>query len=90
MSFLTGITFLIPLALFTVILFYLSKFIPKEGIQLPIFLMIAGDGILVAIWYFGLIELVDTVKEFKIGIGLSFATAAFGRSIYFMVMNKEV
>ena len=59
MSFLAGILFVIPLALFTVILFYLSKFVPKEAVQLPIFFMIAGDGILVALWYFGLRELVE-------------------------------
>ncbi len=90
MSFLAGISFLIPLALFTVILFYLSKFIPKEGVQLPVFLMIAGDGILVALWYFGLREIVETLKEFRLGIGLSFVSASFGRSIYFMLQNKEV
>lgn len=90
MSFLTGILFVIPLALFTVILFYLSKFVPKEAVQLPIFFMIAGDGILVALWYFGLREVVETLKEFRLGIGLSFVTSSFGRSIYLMIMSKDV
>ena len=90
MSFLAGILFLIPIALFTIILLYLSKFVPKEAVQLPIFFMIAGDGILVALWYFGLREIVDTLKEFRLGIGLSFVTTSFGRSIYFMIMNRDV
>ena len=52
--------------------------------------MIAGDGILVALWYFGLREIVDTLKEFRLGIGLSFVTSSFGRSIYLMIMSKDV
>ena len=90
MSFLTGISFIIPLALFTFILLYISKLVPKEAIQLPIFLMIAGDAILVGIWYMGLKEIVEITKDFRLGIGFSFATAAFGRSIYFIIQNKEV
>ena len=48
------------------------------------------DGILVALWYFGLREIVDTLKEFRLGIGLSFVTSSFGRSIYLMIMSKDV
>ena len=80
---------LIFFTLFFTSLKFLSS-APKEAVQLPIFFMIAGDGILVALWYFGLREIVDTLKEFRLGIGLSFVTSSFGRSIYLMIMSKDV
>ena len=52
--------------------------------------MIFGDGIFVGVWYFGLEEIVSDLKNFRLGIGLSFMTCAFGRSLYFMIKNKDL
>lgn len=91
MSFLTGIAFLLLLSIWTVLLFYISRmFTSKEFLLLPILLMFFGDGILVSIWYYGLSEFVSDIRSFRIGIGLSFMTCAFGRSIYFMIKNKDL
>lgn len=90
MSFLTGISFVIPLAFFTYILFYLSKLMPKEAFQLPVFFLIAGDAIMVGIWFYGLKEFTESIKEFKLGIALAFALAGFGRSIYFVLQNRSM
>lgn len=65
-------------------------FTSKEFLLLPILLMIFGDGILVSFWYYGLSEFVSDERSFRLGIGLSFMTCAFGRSIYFMIKNKDL
>lgn len=91
MSFLIGLSFLILLSFWTVVLYFISKmFTAKEFLLLPILLMFFGDGILVSIWYYGLSEFVSDIRSFRLGIGLSFMTCAFGRSIYFMIKNKDL
>lgn len=85
MSFLIGFSLTMPLIVFTIILYFLSKFTPKEAIQLPILFMCAGDGLLVALWWFGLNEIVENYKHFKLGISGAFCFISFGRSIYFML-----
>jgi len=91
MSFLLGFSFLVLLSLWTVILHFITKlFTAKEFLLLPIVLMIFGDGIFVGVWYFGLEEIVSDLKNFRLGIGLSFMTCAFGRSLYFMIKNKDL
>lgn len=91
MSFLIGLSFLVLLSFWTVILYFISKlFTAKEFLLLPIVLMFFGDGILVGTWYYGLEDIVSDVKKFRLGIGLSFMTCAFGRSLYFMIKNKDL
>jgi len=85
MSFLIGFSLVLPLVIFTILLYFLSKFAPKEAAQLPILFMFMGDGLLVALWYYGLYEIVDSYKHFKLGISGSFCFISFGRAIYFMI-----
>tara|TARA_B100000900_G_scaffold401636_1_gene406533 strand:- start:800 stop:1081 length:282 start_codon:yes stop_codon:yes gene_type:complete len=87
MSFLIGFSFIILLAMFTILLWMISSRIPKEAALLSIAFLCAGDAILVALWYYGLMEIVENVKLFKVGIAGAFATASMGRSIYFLLMN---
>ena len=51
--------------------------------------MIAGDAVLVALWYFSLIDIIEVEKHFRLGISAAFCTASMGRSIYFMLQQKE-
>ena len=89
MSFFIGISFVILLALFTVVFYLIARRLPKEFLLAGIVLMFVGDGVLVAIWYYGLIEMIEDIKVFKLGIAASFAIAAFSRSIYFMLNYDE-
>lgn len=91
MSFFIGLSFLILLSFWTVVLYFISKmFTAKEFLLLPILLMFFGDGLLVGMWYYGLGEIVEDVKSFRLGIGFSFMTCAFGRTLYFMYQNKDL
>jgi len=89
MSFITGASFIILLTLFTLVLFFLITRLPKEFLLTGIVLMLVGDGILVAFWYYGLVDIVSDLKRFKLGIAASFAMGAFGRSIYFMLTSDD-
>ena len=66
-----------------------AKRLPKEFALSSIVIMFAGDAVLVALWYFGLLEIVEVVKHFKLGIAGAFATTAMGRSIYFMLSYSD-
>ena len=45
---------------------------------------------LVGLWYFGLVEIVEVVKHFRLGIAGAFCMASFGRSLYFMLSYEKV
>ena len=66
-----------------------AKRLPKEFALTSIVLMFAGDAILVALWYFGLVEIAEVEKHFRLGIAGAFATTAMGRSIYFMLQQER-
>ena len=87
MSFLIGYSFILLLALFTVLLWMIARRVPKEAALVSIAFLCAGDAILVGLWYFGLMDIVQNVKLFKVGIAGAFATASMGRSIYFLLMQ---
>ena len=89
MSFLTGFSFLIWLLIFTVLLDKVSKLLPKESAQAIIVFMIFGDAALVALHYYGIKDIVENVKEFKLGIAASFGLMSICRSIYFLISNQE-
>ena len=91
MSFLTGFSFIFLLALFTILLWLIAKKVPKEAALLSIVFLCAGDAILVGLYYFALVDIVQDIRLFKIGIAGAFATASMGRSIYFLLkQNAEV
>ena len=90
MSFLLGFSFIVLLLVFTILLCFISKRLPKEFILSTIAFMIIGDGVLVALWYYGIIEIVESVKEFRLGIAGAFCLSAMSRSVYFLLQNEKV
>ena len=90
MEFLIGFSFFLVLAVFTVLLWLIAKRLPKELVLAPVVFMIMGDAILVALWYFGLVELIEKEKIFRLGIAAAFCAASMGRSIYFLLQNEKV
>ena len=88
MSFITGFSFIILLAIFTVVLWLIAKRLPKEMILSIIVFMIVGDGALVGLWYYGLLETIESIKQFRLGIAGAFCTSAMGRSIYFLLQAE--
>lgn len=89
MSFLTGFSFIIWLLIFTVLLEKVSKIIPKEFVQAIVVFMIFGDAVLVAIHYYGIKDIVENIKEFKLGIAAAFGLMSILRSIYFLITSQE-
>ena len=83
MDFILGFSFILLLAFFTFILTSITKRLPGELIFSSVLFMLLGDAVLVGLWYYGLIDLIQSVKEFKLGIAGAFAIAAFSRAIYF-------
>ncbi|MDC6464900.1 hypothetical protein PQZ39_00550 [bacterium] len=90
MSFLIGFSFIVLLLTFTIVLGLISKRLPSEFILAPVVFMILGDAVLVGLWYYGLVDLIEIEKVFRLGIAAAFCTVAMGRSIYFLITNKEI
>ncbi len=89
MSFVIGLSHLVSLSMFTIIFHFIVKRLPPHFALATPMVMIMGDAMLTAIFYFGLFELMDNLKLFKLGIATSFMVISFGRSIYFM-LNERV
>ena len=89
-SFIIGFSFIILLATFTVVLWLISKRLPKEFILSSIVFMMVGDAVLVGLRYYGLLEIVESTKQFRLGIAGAFCFSAMGRSIYFLLQNEKV
>ena len=85
MNFLIGLSLVIPLALFTMVLWIISQRLPGEMVLAIIGIMIFGDALLAGGWYFGIGEEVTDMKQFRLGIGFAFCTTSFGRAIYLML-----
>lgn len=88
MSFIIGFSFVILLAIFTLLLCLISKRLPKEYVLSLILFMMVGDGVLVGLWYYGLLEIVESIKQFRLGIAGAFCISAMGRSIYFLLQSE--
>ena len=88
-SFTIGFLFIGVLILFTLMLGLFAKTLPKEFILIPTVIMIFGDGIFVAIYYYALKDIAENIKEFKLGIALSFMLMSFVRAI-FMALAANV
>jgi len=90
MSFIIGFSFIILLTTFTIVLWLIAKRLPQEFILSSIIFMMVGDGVLVGLWYYGLLEIVESIKQFRLGIAGAFCVSAMGRSIYFLLQNEKV
>ena len=88
MSFIIGFSFIILLAIYTVLLWLIARRLPKEMALASIAFLIMGDAILVGLWYYGLLEIIEVEKHFRLGIAGAFATASMGRSIYFLLKQN--
>lgn len=88
MSFILGFSFIIILSIFTIVLWMIARRLPKEFALASITFMIAGDAVLVGLWYYSIIDIVEVVKQFRLGIAGAFVTASMGRSIYFLLMQE--
>lgn len=88
MSFIIGFSFIILLAIFTVVLWLIARRLPKEMILSSIVFMMVGDAVLVGLWYYGLLEIVESIKQFRLGIAGAFCISAMGRSIYFLLQSE--
>lgn len=84
MSILVGIGFVNILGLFTILIDYLSQFTKKYPLLL-IVILLAGDALFGFSYYIVGKEFVNDLNNFKLGLGLSFMLATFGRVIYFLV-----
>jgi len=89
-SFIIGFSFIILLAIFTIVLWLISKRLPQEFILSTVVFMMVGDGVLVGLWYYGLLEIVESIKQFRLGIAGAFCVSAMGRSIYFLLQNEKM
>ncbi len=88
MSFIIGFSFIILLAIFTIVLWLIARRLPKEMILSSIVFMMVGDAVLVGLWYYGLLETIESIKQFRLGIAGAFCISAMGRSIYFLLQTE--
>lgn len=89
MSFIIGFSFIILLSIYTVLLWLIARRMPKEMALASIMFLITGDAILVGLWYYGLVDIIEVEKHFRLGIAGAFATSSMGRSIYFLLQGKD-
>jgi hypothetical protein len=87
-SFIIGFSFIILLAIFTIVLWLISRRLPKEMALSSMVFMMVGDAVLVGLWYYGLLEIVESIKQFRLGIAGAFCISAMGRSIYFLLQTE--
>ena len=88
MSLLSGLSLLLGLLLFTLTLVYLSELTKKVPLVLMC-IMIFGDIIITATFYYVGIEFVEDIKKFKLGMGLSFMIISFSRGLIFLMNAKK-
>ena len=84
MSILVGMGLVNFLGLFTILIDYLSKF-TKQYPLLLVVILIVGDSLFGFSYYVIGKEFISDMNNFKLGLGLSFMFATFGRVIYFLV-----
>jgi len=84
MSILVGMGLVNILALFTILIDYLSQFTKKYPLLLVV-ILIVGDSLFGFSYYAVGKEFISDIDNFKLGLGLSFMFATFGRVIYFLI-----
>jgi len=89
MDFLTGFGITLLLSMAFAIIILVSKLLPKEFALLPIYGMIAVDGACAAVWYYGMLDLVENVRAFKVGISCSFMFTSFAKAIFLVIYTQK-
>ena len=90
MNFVIGFSLIIPLMVFTMVLWMIAKKLPSEMILGTIGIMMFGDALLAFGWYFGIGEEIANINQFKMGIAFAFCATSFGRAIYFMLKGNMI
>ena len=89
MEFMIGFLFILPLIGLMLGYDLISKLIPKELVISVIYGLILADGVMAAVWYFGIVELMEKVKLFKLGMAAAFMGGTVVKVSYFAV-KKDI
>ncbi len=85
MDFMIGFLFILPLIGLMLGYDLISKLIPKELVISVIYGLILADGVCAAVWYFGIVELMENIKLFKLGMAAAFMGGTVVKVSYFAV-----
>jgi hypothetical protein len=88
MDFLIGLTAILLLAPFFVLVIYLMRLLPAEFLLGAVALMFLGDGAISAIVYYIGIDFVESIKHLKLGLTCSFVLVTIFKVVY-MVLNQN-
>lgn len=90
MELLFGLGLSIPLIFYTFVFLFLNKLLPQDQPFLTMSLMVMGDILLCAIYYYIGLEFIQNESLFSKGIGLSFMLSTFIRVISIIIDNKDI
>jgi hypothetical protein len=90
MEIIAGMGLSIPLIFYTFVFLFINKLLPKDQPFLTMGLMIMGDILLCAIYYYVGLEFIQDEPLFSKGIGISFMLSTFIRIIAIMITNKDL
>ena len=85
MDFMIGFLFILPLIGLMLGYELISKLIPREVVVSVIYGLILADGVCAAVWYFGIVELMENIKLFKLGMAAAFMGGTVVKVSYFAV-----
>ena len=85
MEFMIGFLFILPLIGLMLGYEVLSKYIPREVVVSVIYGLILADGVMAAVWYYGIVEVMENIKLFKLGMAAAFMGGTVVKVSYFAV-----
>ena len=85
MDFMIGFLFILPLIGLMLGYEVLSKYIPREVVVSVIYGLILADGVMAAVWYYGIVEVMENIKLFKLGMAAAFMGGTVVKVSYFAV-----
>jgi hypothetical protein len=88
MDFLIGLSSILLLAPFFILVVYLMRMLPGEFSLAAIGLMLLGDGAIALMFYYIGLDFVETIERLRLGIACSFVLATIFKVIY-MVLNQD-
>ena len=88
MSLLAGLSLVIGLSLLTVVVIQLFDY-TKEFPMALVGIMMIGDLLVAATWYYVGAEFITDVPKFKLGISIAFALMSFVRALTFFIQGKK-
>ena len=88
MSLLAGLSLILGLTFLTVVVLYLFEY-TKEFPMALVGVMMIGDLLVAAAWYYIGVEFITDVPKFKLGMSIAFAVMSFARALTFFVQGKK-